>query len=49
MIKISIEQIRSANKKIIAGKASEVKKYSAKFSKDDINIMLKQAYDSLSK
>ena len=47
MPKISIEQIRTANKKIIAGKASGVKTYSAKLSKYDINEMLKKAFYSL--
>ena len=48
MPKISIEQIRSANQKLIAGKACDVKPYSEKLSKQDINEMLKKAFYSLS-
>lgn len=47
MPKISIEQIRSANQKIIAGKACDSKPYSAKFSQNDINEMLRKAFHSI--
>lgn len=47
MPKISIEQIRSANQKLIAGKACNVKPYSAKLSQHDINEMLKKAFHSI--
>jgi hypothetical protein len=48
MPKISIEQIRSANQKLIAGKPYDVKPYSDKLSKQDINEMLKKAFYSIS-
>lgn len=48
MPKISIEQIRTANQKLITGKACDVKHYSDKLSKQDINEMLKKAFYSLS-
>lgn len=47
MPKISIEQIRSANQKLIAGKAGSVKPYSDKLSQNDINEMLKKAFHSI--
>lgn len=47
MPKISIEQIRSANQKLIAGKVYNVKPYSDKLSQNDINEMLKKAFHSI--
>jgi len=47
MPKISIEQIRSANQKLIAGKACNIKHYSDKLSQNDINEMLKKAFHSI--
>ena len=48
MSKISIEQIRTANQKLMAVEATPVKSYASKLSKNDINEMLKKAFYSLS-
>jgi hypothetical protein len=47
MPKISIEQIRTANQKLMAGKGGSVKSYASKLSQYDINEMLKKAFHSL--
>lgn len=46
MPKISIEQIRTANQKLMAGEGS-IKSYASKLSQHDINVMLKKAFHSL--
>lgn len=48
MPKISIDQIRLANQKLMAGEGGSVKSYASKLSKNDINEMLKKAFHSLS-
>lgn len=47
MPKISIEQIREANRKLIQGYIPSVRSSVDKLSKKEINAMLKKAYDSL--
>jgi hypothetical protein len=47
MPKISIDQIRTANQKLMTGKAGSVKPYSDKLSQHDINEMLKKAFHSI--
>lgn len=48
MPKISIEQIRDANRKLMQGHIPSVRSSVDKLSKKDINAMLKKAYDNLS-
>lgn len=47
MPKISIEQIRTANQKLMAVEAAPVKSYASKLSKNDINEMLRKAFHSI--
>lgn len=47
MHKVSIEQIRMANQKLMTGKACNIKHYSDKLSQNDINEMLKKAFHSI--
>lgn len=47
MLKISIEQIRTANQKIMTGEAGNIKRYSDNLSQNEINEMLKKAFHSI--